>query len=58
MREFRLLARLEWPAAPKFAIVLGTEPAIAPWVSILYLTALVAIGAYLALKPLREELKP
>lgn len=40
------------------AIVLGTEPNIAPWVSVTYLVALTAIGSYLAIRPLRKELKP
>ena len=40
------------------AIVVGTEPAIAPWVSVTYLVALTAIGAYLSMRPLRKELKP
>lgn len=40
------------------AIVLGTEPAIAPWVSVVYLVALTAIGSYVAIRPLRSELKP
>lgn len=40
------------------AIVVGTDPAVAPWVSILYLGALIAVGAWLSLGPLREKLKP
>ncbi|MGI9528596.1 MAG: ABC transporter permease [Acidimicrobiia bacterium] len=40
------------------AIVLGTEPNIAPWVSVTYLFALTAVGAYLSIRPMRKELKP
>lgn len=40
------------------AIVVGTEPAVAPWVSILYLAALTAIGATIALRPMRRRLTP
>ena len=40
------------------AIVLGLEPAVAPWVSITYLTVLIALGAWLSVRPLRGELKP
>lgn len=40
------------------AIVLGLDPAVAPWVSILYLSALTAVGAALSTRPLRQELKP
>lgn len=40
------------------AIVVGTEPAIAPWVSVVYLVALIAVGAILSMRPLRTELKP
>lgn len=40
------------------AIVVGTEPAIAPWVSVTYLVALTALGGYLSMRPLRKELKP
>jgi lipooligosaccharide transport system permease protein len=40
------------------AIVVGTEPAVAPWVSVTYLIALTVVGAALAVKPMRKELKP
>lgn len=40
------------------ALVLGVEPTIAPWVTITYLTALIAVGAFLSMRPLRLELKP
>ena len=40
------------------AIVLGTEPAVAPWVSILYLLALTAVGMVIAMAPMRRRLTP
>lgn len=40
------------------AIVIGTEPAVAPWISIAYLTALTAIGLAIALSPMRKKLTP
>jgi lipooligosaccharide transport system permease protein len=40
------------------AIVVGTDPAVAPWVSILYLCGLIALGAWLGIGPLRKKLKP
>lgn len=39
-------------------IVLGLEPAVAPWVSIAYLTALTVIGMALAMRPMRKRLTP
>lgn len=40
------------------AIVFGIDPAVAPWVSILYLGAWVVAGILLALGPMRKRLKP
>lgn len=40
------------------AIVVGTDPAVAPWISITYLCALTAVGVWLIGRPLRKELKP
>lgn len=40
------------------AIVIGTDLAVAPWASVLYLLALTGLGAWLALGPLRKKLKP
>jgi lipooligosaccharide transport system permease protein len=40
------------------AIVVGVEPAVAPWISIVYLTALIVAGGLLSMRPLRTELKP
>jgi lipooligosaccharide transport system permease protein len=39
-------------------IVLGIEPAVAPWASIAYLATLTVAGAALSLRPLRKELTP
>lgn len=40
------------------AIVLGTQPAVAPWISITYLTALTVAGLVIAMRPMREKLTP
>lgn len=40
------------------AIVVGADPAVTPWVSVVYLLSLFAVGVWLALSPLRKELKP
>jgi lipooligosaccharide transport system permease protein len=40
------------------AIVVGTDMAVAWWASILYLGALILIGAWLTIGPLREKLTP
>jgi len=40
------------------AIVVGTEPAIAWWISVLYLTAWIVVGTALCLGPFRKRLKP
>lgn len=40
------------------AIVVGTEPAVAWWISVLYLTAWTAVGTALAMGPFRKRLTP
>lgn len=40
------------------AIVVGTDPAVAPWISVTYLLAWVAAGILIALRPMRKRLKP
>jgi len=40
------------------AIVVGTEPAITWWVSVLYLLAWIAVGTVLAIGPFRRRLTP
>lgn len=40
------------------AIVVGTEPAVAAWISLTYLTALIVIPAFLSLPPMRKRLTP
>ena len=40
------------------AIVLGSEPAVAPWASIAYLLVLTGAGIAIALGPMREKLTP
>ncbi len=40
------------------AIVVGTDPAVTWWVSVLYLVAWIAIGAFLAVGPFRKRLTP
>lgn len=40
------------------AIVIGTDPAVAPWVSILYLVSLTVAGMLIALSPLAKKLTP
>ena len=40
------------------AIVIGTEPAVAPWVSITYLMVLTGLGLAVALSPMRKKLTP
>lgn len=40
------------------AIVVGTEPAIAWWASVLYLSAWIVIGTVLTVGPLRRKLTP
>ena len=40
------------------AIVIGTQPAVAPWISITYLTALTIAGLVIAMRPMREKLTP
>lgn len=40
------------------AIVLGSEPAVAPWASIAYLAILIAAGIAVAIGPMRKKLTP
>jgi lipooligosaccharide transport system permease protein len=40
------------------AIVVGTTPAVSPWISITYLGGLVVLGGWLSLGPMRKKLKP
>lgn len=40
------------------AIVIGTQPTIAWWISVLYLCAWIAVGTALCFRPFRKRLKP
>jgi lipooligosaccharide transport system permease protein len=40
------------------AIVVGTDPAVAPWISVTYLLAWIVAGILIALRPMRKRLKP
>jgi ABC-type polysaccharide/polyol phosphate export permease len=40
------------------AIVVGTDPAVTPWISVTYLSAWIVAGILIALRPMRKRLKP
>lgn len=40
------------------AVMLGSPTVVAPWISVIYLIVLAAVGTALSMKPLREQLLP